>query len=59
MNLQAGQQCVVLSQVLAADINVGFEEINNTRVQKLNGEKVENLRHMVDLVQVRKKINIQ
>ncbi|CAG9461655.1 unnamed protein product [Pedinophyceae sp. YPF-701] len=47
---KADQQVVVLSQVLAHEINVGYEDIANTQVRKVNGEKVDNLAHLVDLV---------
>ena len=33
----AGQQVVVLSQVLAADVNIGYEEILNTQVRSQSG----------------------
>jgi len=41
---------VILSQVLACDATVGYEEVRNTRLLKVNGEKVHNLRHLADLV---------
>ncbi|GMH40536.1 hypothetical protein BSKO_08440 [Bryopsis sp. KO-2023] len=45
-----GEQVVVLSQVLASDINIGYEEIRNSRVIKLNGQKIDKLKTLVDLV---------
>eukprot|EP00887_Chlorella_sp_A99_P000136 scaffold16.g136.t1 len=42
-----GQQIVVLSQVLAHESNVGFEEIVNTQVLQVNGVAVNNLRELV------------
>lgn len=42
-----GQQVVVLSQVLAADVNVGYEEIVNTQVLALNGRPVHDMRALV------------
>ncbi|EFN53636.1 hypothetical protein CHLNCDRAFT_58432 [Chlorella variabilis] len=44
------QQVVVLSQVLAADVNVGYEEVVNTQVLKVNGQAVNNLRDLVEAV---------
>lgn len=44
------QQVVVLSQVLAADVNIGYEEILNTQVLAVNGHKVANLAELVKLV---------
>ncbi|KAF6252023.1 trypsin-like cysteine/serine peptidase domain-containing protein [Scenedesmus sp. NREL 46B-D3] len=44
------QQVVLLSQVLAAEVNIGYEEMLNTQVVALNGVKVANMRHLVDLV---------
>ncbi|CAD7704517.1 unnamed protein product [Ostreobium quekettii] len=44
------QQVVVLSQVLAADLSIGYEDIVNTQVLALNGQKIHSLRTLVDLV---------
>jgi hypothetical protein len=40
-------QVVVLGQVLAADINIGYEEMVNTRVRAINGAEVRNLAGLV------------
>ena len=45
------EQVVVLSQVLAADVNIGYEDIVNTSVVGVNGTAVRNLRHLVELVE--------
>lgn len=45
-----GEQVVVLSQVLAAEINLGYEEVCNTQVKSVNGVTVKNLKHLVELV---------
>ena len=37
-------------QVLAADVNIGYEEMVNTRVQKVNGKQVKNLLELVKLI---------
>ncbi|KAL0307949.1 UNVERIFIED_CONTAM: Protease Do-like 9 [Sesamum angustifolium] len=45
------EQIVVVSQVLVADINIGYEDIVNTQVHAFNGKPVKNLKslaHMVD-----------
>jgi S1-C subfamily serine protease len=38
-----GEQVVVLSQVLAAEVNVGYEDITNLQVMAFNGAPVANL----------------
>ncbi|KAJ3694931.1 hypothetical protein LUZ60_000308 [Juncus effusus] len=45
------EQLVVISQVLVADINIGYEEIVNTQVVAFNGEPVKNLRSLVEMVE--------
>jgi len=45
-----GDQVVVLSQVLAHSINVGYEHLVNYLVTSCNGEPVRNLRHLVELI---------
>ena len=44
-------QLVVLSQVLAADVNLGYEDTVNVAVVAVNGTPVRNLRHLVSLVE--------
>ncbi|KAG2443617.1 hypothetical protein HXX76_001968 [Chlamydomonas incerta] len=41
------EQVVVLSQVLAAEVNLGYEEICNTQVVSLNGSRITNLAELV------------
>ncbi|KAK9844109.1 hypothetical protein WJX81_004691 [Elliptochloris bilobata] len=42
------QQVVVLAQVLAADINIGYEEgLVNTQVRAVNGKPIRNLKELV------------
>ena len=41
---------VLLSQVLACDAALGYEELFNIQVHKFNGVSVKNLRHLVSLV---------
>eukprot|EP00850_Spirogloea_muscicola_P009988 SM000057S18418 [mRNA] locus=s57:518427:521621:+ [translate_table: standard] len=45
------QQIVVISQVLVADINIGYEEICNTQVMAVNGMPVQNLKHLATMVE--------
>jgi len=45
------QQVVVLSQVLASEVNIGYEDIINTQVISLNGRKVNNLKDLVVMVE--------
>lgn len=43
-------QVVVLSQVLSAEINVGYEGVVQSRVFKFNGVQVRNLNHLAKMV---------
>ncbi|KAG8072359.1 hypothetical protein GUJ93_ZPchr0006g40807 [Zizania palustris] len=45
------EQLVVVSQVLVADINIGYEEIVNTQVLAFNGQHVKNLKNLVTMVE--------
>nr|CAB3448146.1 unnamed protein product [Digitaria exilis] len=45
------EQLVVVSQVLVADINIGYEEIVNTQVLAFNGQPVKNLKNLVTMVE--------
>ena len=46
----ADEEVVVLSQVLASDATLGYEDLFNCQVHRFNGEKVRNLRHLASLV---------
>ena len=48
--LTAAVQVVVLSQVLACDATLGYEDYCNVQVLKFNGTPVRNLRHLIALV---------
>lgn len=48
---KAGQELVILSQVLMDDINVGYERLAELQVKKVNGVEVENLKHLRKLVE--------
>ncbi|GMI98180.1 degradation of periplasmic proteins 9, DegP protease 9 [Hibiscus trionum] len=44
------EQLVVVSQVLVADINIGYEDIVNTQVLAFNGTPVKNLKSLANMV---------
>lgn len=48
---KAGEQLVILSQVLMDDINVGYERLAELQVKRVNGVEVENLKHLCSLVE--------
>nr|POE83620.1 protease do-like 9 [Quercus suber] len=45
------EQLVVISQVLVADINIGYEDIVNTQVHAFNGKPVKNLKSLASMVE--------
>ncbi|GMH31010.1 hypothetical protein Nepgr_032853 [Nepenthes gracilis] len=45
-----GEQIVILSQVLANELNIGYEDMNNQQVLKLNGTQIKNIHHLAHLV---------
>ncbi|KAJ8531076.1 hypothetical protein K7X08_025807 [Anisodus acutangulus] len=45
------EQLVVVSQVLVADINIGYEELVNTQVIAFNGNPVKNLKSLANMVE--------
>ncbi|XP_050223077.1 protease Do-like 9 [Mercurialis annua] len=45
------EQLVVVSQVLVADINIGYEDIVNTEVVAFNGKPVKNLKNLASMVE--------
>ncbi|KAK1557684.1 hypothetical protein Q3G72_029544 [Acer saccharum] len=48
---RAGQQFVILSQVLMDDINTGYERLAELQVKKVNGVEIENLKHLCQQVE--------
>ncbi|CDR95924.1 DegP protease, putative [Babesia bigemina] len=46
---ERGEEVVVLSQILASDLTVGYD-FRNIRLERFNGEAVRNLRHLEELV---------
>ncbi|KAK9669404.1 hypothetical protein RND81_13G127200 [Saponaria officinalis] len=51
MRQSKDEELVVISQVLVADINIGYEEIVNTQVLSLNGNPVKNLKSLASMVE--------
>lgn len=51
---EKGEQLVVLTQVLAHDLTVGYEELENMLLVSVNGVKVKNLRQVMDIVDTTK-----
>ncbi|XP_041003493.1 protease Do-like 10, mitochondrial [Juglans microcarpa x Juglans regia] len=47
---KAGEQLVILSQVLMDDINAGYERLAELQVKKVNGVEIENLKQFCRLV---------
>ncbi|KAL3517496.1 hypothetical protein ACH5RR_020085 [Cinchona calisaya] len=45
-----GEQIVILSQVLANEVNIGYEDMSNEQVLKLNGTRIKNIHHLAHLV---------
>ncbi|KAJ7977492.1 Protease Do-like [Quillaja saponaria] len=45
-----GEQIVILSQVLANDVNIGYEDMSNQQVLKFNGTRIKNIHHLAHLV---------
>ncbi|RLN36270.1 hypothetical protein C2845_PM03G36010 [Panicum miliaceum] len=44
------EQIVIVSQVLAHEVNIGYEHMGNQQVIKLNGTAVKNIHHLAHLV---------
>ncbi|CAN4091462.1 unnamed protein product [Withania somnifera] len=45
-----GEQIVILSQVLANEVNIGYEDLTNEQILKLNGTRIKNIHHLAHLV---------
>ncbi|XVF32691.1 hypothetical protein REPUB_Repub17cG0104600 [Reevesia pubescens] len=45
-----GEQMVILSQVLANEVNIGYEDMGNQQVLKFNGTRIKNIHHLAHLV---------
>lgn len=53
------QEVVVLAHVLVDEINFGYQHMTNLEVLKVNGTKVENLKHLVSLVENNKEKHVR
>ncbi|KAM3248764.1 protease Do-like 2, chloroplastic isoform X1 [Capsicum annuum] len=45
-----GEQIVILSQVLANEVNIGYEDLSNEQILKMNGTRIRNIHHLAHLV---------
>ncbi|KAI3439476.1 uncharacterized protein J3R85_004911 [Psidium guajava] len=45
-----GEQMVILSQVLANEVNIGYEDMSNQQVLKFNGTRIKNIHHLAHLI---------
>ncbi|KAG2697270.1 hypothetical protein I3760_07G098700 [Carya illinoinensis] len=45
-----GEQIVILSQVLANEANIGYEDMGNQQVLKFNGTRIKNIHHLAHLI---------
>ncbi|XP_050236501.1 protease Do-like 2, chloroplastic isoform X2 [Mercurialis annua] len=45
-----GEQMVILSQVLANEVNIGYEDMSNQQAMKFNGVRIKNIHHLAYLV---------
>jgi S1-C subfamily serine protease len=45
------QEIVILAQVLAAEINIGYQNLSNIQVFSVNDEPVKNLKHLLSLIE--------
>ncbi|MQL73805.1 hypothetical protein Taro_006129 [Colocasia esculenta] len=45
-----GEEIIILSQVLANEVNIGYEDMGNQQVLKFNGTRIRNIRHLAHLV---------
>ncbi|KAJ6432385.1 hypothetical protein OIU84_019596 [Salix udensis] len=48
---KAGQQLIILSQVLMDNINAGYGRLAELQVKKVNGLEIDNLKHRCELVE--------
>ncbi|PON38303.1 hypothetical protein PanWU01x14_313620 [Parasponia andersonii] len=56
---KAGEQLVILSQVLMDDVNAGYERLAEMQVKKINGVEIENLKHLCQLVENNREENVR
>merc|ERR1712087_654180 len=51
MGKEKGEEVVILSRVLASDLNVGFHKFSNCVLDKVNGQKVKNIVHLIEVIE--------
>ncbi|KAL9861169.1 putative protease Do-like 3 [Arabidopsis thaliana] len=51
MPKKAGEQVVIISQILEDDINTGYSIFEDFQVKKVNGVQVHNLKHLYKFVE--------
>lgn len=45
------EEVVIVSKVLASEVNTGYQDLGNIQVLRVNGIAVHNLRHLADLIE--------
>eukprot|EP01084_Bolivina_argentea_P076997 139580_1 len=48
---ETNQQVVILSRVLASDLNVGFHKFTNCVLKKCQGNEIKNLKQLINIIQ--------
>ena len=48
---EKGEEVVILSRVLASDLNVGFHKFSNCVLNKVNDVEVKNIKHLIDVIE--------
>jgi len=46
-----GEQVVILSKTLSAEVNSGYHDVNDLHISKVNGFKIHNLRELIRIVE--------
>merc|ERR1712087_183090 len=48
---EKGEEVVILSRVLASDLNVGFHKFSNCVLNKCNDIEVKNIKHLIEIIE--------
>merc|ERR1712048_576441 len=48
---EKGEEVVILSRVLASDLNVGFHKFSNCVLNTVNGVEIKNIKHLIALIE--------
>ncbi len=48
---QKDEEVVILSRVLASDINVGFHKFTNCVLEKVNGKEIKNVKQLINVIE--------